>query len=50
MKLVQRCSVVVTEDMPVDPEAHDLQVCLQVWPMSSSRYLFQPALVSVIHA
>ena len=31
MKLVQRCSVVVTEDMPVDPEAHDLQVFLQAW-------------------
>lgn len=27
MKLVQRTHVVVTEDMPVDPEAHDLQVC-----------------------
>ena len=27
MRLVQRCSVVVTEDMPVDPEAHDIQVC-----------------------
>ncbi|KAL0033170.1 hypothetical protein WJX79_007045 [Trebouxia sp. C0005] len=25
LSLVQRCSVVVTEDMPVDPEAHDLQ-------------------------
>ena len=38
MKLVQRCSVVVTEDMPVDPEAHDLQVCLHPWPMSSSLH------------
>ncbi len=29
MKVVQRSAVVVTEDMPVDPEAHDLQVlCL----------------------
>ena len=26
MRLVQRVSTVVTEDMPVDPEAHDLQV------------------------
>lgn len=26
MKLVQRACAVVTEDMPVDPDAHDLQV------------------------
>ena len=26
MGLVQRAAVVVTEDMPVDPEARDLQV------------------------
>ena len=26
MRLVERVSTVVTEDMPVDPEAHDLQV------------------------
>lgn len=30
MKLVQRSGVVITEDMPVDPEAHDLQVSLLV--------------------
>ena len=33
MKLVQRTCVVVTEDMPVDPDARDLQVWqyLPVW-------------------
>ncbi len=47
MELVQRCSLVVTEDMPVDPEAHDLQVCIQAWP---SHLLCHHALVSVFHA
>ncbi|KAL0054237.1 hypothetical protein WJX82_005904 [Trebouxia sp. C0006] len=32
IKLVQRCSVVVTEDMPVDPEAHDLQALTAMAP------------------
>ena len=38
MKLVLRACVVVTEDMPVDPDARDLQVCqcLPVWQVLMS--------------
>ncbi len=48
MKLVQRCSVVVTEDMPVDPEAHDLQVCPQAWQYCNvyKAYVIQPSSMS----
>ena len=33
MKVVQRACVVVTEDMPVDPDARDLQVCQYLLPL-----------------
>ena len=42
MQLVRKTAVVVTEDMPVDPEAHDLQViaiCLALDQLKHILYM-----------
>ena len=47
MKLVQRACVVVTEDMPVDPDARDLQVSQPLLgPMYIARQSCPPSLVT----
>ena len=44
LQLVQRTAVVITEDMPVDPEAHDLQVittCLSFIQLKHILHMLQ---------
>ena len=54
MKLVQRVSTVVTEDMPVDPEARDLQVAHRLpsallGPTKHSRMIFGQHVVLLLY-